>query len=202
MAQASPVSPLQLVAAALYLAAWPGALLLLGGDPRWIEAWIFAAWFFTFFAVVIAYLYVRDPALLAERHRPAGSGGQSVWDRVWVSATLVAFIGWIAVIPLDARRFHWLPFHSLALELVGGALLAVSSFLVFRAFPAGKDALTAEAIALVGDRLLALFGHVDGEKPRQVVRRIVAAWRHIMVESGCTGPRSATLSARRTPSAS
>ena len=50
----------------------------------------------------------------------------------------------------------------------------------------GKDGLTAEAIALVGDQVLALFGHRDGERPRQVVRRIVATWRHIMVESGCT----------------
>jgi AcrR family transcriptional regulator len=57
---------------------------------------------------------------------------------------------------------------------------------IYHHFPAGKDALTAEAITLVGDQVLALFGHLDGERPRQVVRRIVAAWRHIMVESGCT----------------
>jgi AcrR family transcriptional regulator len=57
---------------------------------------------------------------------------------------------------------------------------------IYHHFPAGKDALTAEAITLVGGQVLALFGHVDGEKPKQVVRRIVAAWRHTMVESGCT----------------
>jgi protein-S-isoprenylcysteine O-methyltransferase Ste14 len=49
-----------------------------------------------------------------------------------VSATLVAFIGWIALMPLDARRFHWLPLQSPTLEVLGGALLPVSSFLVFR----------------------------------------------------------------------
>jgi AcrR family transcriptional regulator len=56
---------------------------------------------------------------------------------------------------------------------------------IYHHFPAGKEALTAEAIALVGGRVLALFGLVDGERPKQVVRRIVAAWRDLMVESGC-----------------
>jgi AcrR family transcriptional regulator len=56
---------------------------------------------------------------------------------------------------------------------------------IYHHFPSGKDGLTAEAIALVGDRVLALFGHVDGERPRHVVRRIVAAWRDVMLESGC-----------------
>jgi len=56
---------------------------------------------------------------------------------------------------------------------------------IYHHFPAGKDGLTAEAITLVGDRVLALFRHVDGERPRQVVGRIVAAWRDVMVESGC-----------------
>jgi TetR/AcrR family transcriptional repressor of lmrAB and yxaGH operons len=57
---------------------------------------------------------------------------------------------------------------------------------IYHHFPEGKDALAAEAVALVGDRVLALFGHRDGETPAQVVRRIVAAWRHVLMESRCT----------------
>jgi TetR/AcrR family transcriptional repressor of lmrAB and yxaGH operons len=69
---------------------------------------------------------------------------------------------------------------------------------IYHHFPDGKDGLTAEAIALVRDRVLALFHHRDGETPTQMVRRIVAAWRHILVESGCkSGCPIAAVSSER-----
>ena len=69
---------------------------------------------------------------------------------------------------------------------------------IYHHFPDGKDGLTAEAIALVRDRVLALFRHRDGEAPTQVVRRIVAAWRGILVESGCkSGCPIAAVSSER-----
>jgi protein-S-isoprenylcysteine O-methyltransferase Ste14 len=127
------VSPGKLVATALMLLAWPGLLLVLGGDARWVEAWLFAAWFVALFSTVIGWLYRKDPALLAERYRKSG-GGQRGWDRVAVPALFLGFIAWLVAMPLDVRRFHWTHGWPVAAEAAGGALLVPSFFLFFRSF--------------------------------------------------------------------
>jgi protein-S-isoprenylcysteine O-methyltransferase Ste14 len=129
----NPVSLGRLAGTALMLLVWPGALLALGGDARWAEGWLFAAWFVTLFSTVIGWLYRHDPALLAERYRHTG-GGQHGWDRVVVPALFLGFIAWLVAMPLDARRFHWTHAWPVAVQLAGGALLAPSFLLFFRSF--------------------------------------------------------------------
>jgi protein-S-isoprenylcysteine O-methyltransferase Ste14 len=125
---------LWLVGSALYIAALPALMLLLAGDVRWFEGWLFAAWFIVLCAIVITWLSLKDPALLAERFRRPGSGGQEHWDRAWVYFMQLSFIAWIVIMPLDARRFGWTPPFAPWVKAVGGALLLASSFLLFRAF--------------------------------------------------------------------
>ncbi|HEX8952512.1 MAG TPA: methyltransferase [Polyangia bacterium] len=133
MTSASPVSPLKLLATALYLATFPVALLLLGGDWRWREGWIFGGWFLGLCISTIAWLYRNDPALLAERYRRPGSGGQSWSDQAIVYLLAIGFIAWIALMPLDAHRWRWTPRMPLAVELAGGALLVAAWLFLFRA---------------------------------------------------------------------
>ena len=134
MTPPDPVPALKLAGSALYIAALPALMLLLAGDARWVEGWLFAVWFIGLYATVITWLYLKDPALLAERFRRPGSGGQSHWDRIWVYLMQLGFIAWIVIMPLDARRFGWTPPLPLWVKAVGGALLLASSFLLFRAF--------------------------------------------------------------------
>jgi protein-S-isoprenylcysteine O-methyltransferase Ste14 len=134
MEAAKPVSPLRLAGAALYIAAWPAMMFVLAGDGRWLEGWLFAGWFIALCATVIVWLYIKDPALLAERFRRPGSGGQQGRDRAVVYAIVVGFAAWIMLMPLDARRFGWTPPLPLGLKVAGGALLLASAFLLFRAF--------------------------------------------------------------------
>ncbi|MDC0711826.1 TetR/AcrR family transcriptional regulator [Stigmatella sp. ncwal1] len=54
---------------------------------------------------------------------------------------------------------------------------------IYHHFPEGKDALTEEAITLVGDRVLTLLRHREGETPGHVVHRFVEAWRTVLVKS-------------------
>jgi len=129
----SPVSMAKLVATAFMLLAWPGLLLVLGGDARWFEGWIFAAWFVALFSTVIGWLYRNDPALLAERYRKSG-GGQRGWDRAVVPALFLGFMTWLVAMPLDARRFRWTHEWPVALQVVGGALLVPSFLLFLRSF--------------------------------------------------------------------
>lgn len=134
MTPPNAVPALRLAGSALYIAALPALMLLLAGDARWIEGWLFAVWFIGLCATVIAWLYVKDPALLAERFRRPGSGGQSHWDRTWVHLMQFGFITWIVIMPLDARRFDWTPSFPWWVKAAGAALLLASSFLLFRAF--------------------------------------------------------------------
>jgi protein-S-isoprenylcysteine O-methyltransferase Ste14 len=131
---AGSVAPLKLAGAALYIAAWPALLFLLAGDGRWLEGWLFAGWFVGLCATVIVWLYRKDPGLLAERFRRPGTGGELGWDRAIVIALALGFAAWIAIMPLDARRFGWSRPSPLPVKIVGGAFLLVSSFLFFRSF--------------------------------------------------------------------
>jgi protein-S-isoprenylcysteine O-methyltransferase Ste14 len=128
------VSPARRLFSAVYLLFWPALMLLLAGDWSWPEAWIFGGWFVAVGASTIVWLSRRDPALLAERYRMPGTGGQSRRDLVVIYLVTVGFVAWIVLMPLDARRFHWTPRLPLAVELVGDLLLALSWLLLFRSF--------------------------------------------------------------------
>ena len=102
---AETVSIPKLLGTAVYLLAWPTLLFVLAGDWRWVEGWIFSAWFVALCTICIVWLYRKDPALLAERYRRPGSGGQKGWDRFVVYAIVLGFVSWIVVMPLDVKRF-------------------------------------------------------------------------------------------------
>ena len=121
-----PLSPARLLFMVGYVALWPVLVLALAGDWRWVAGWIFDLWFVSVCATTITWLFRKDPALLAERFRRPGTGGQRRGDAVIVYLLVVGFMIWIAVMPLDARRFHWLPALTFPASLAGGALLVVS----------------------------------------------------------------------------
>jgi protein-S-isoprenylcysteine O-methyltransferase Ste14 len=128
------VAPLKLVGTAVYLLVWPALILWLAGDWLWFEGWLFGAWFVGLCATCIFWLYRKDPALLAERYRMPGSGGQKGWDRFVVYGIVIGFVAWIAIMPLDAKRFGWTPTVPAWLRACGGAMLVGSSFFLFRSF--------------------------------------------------------------------
>lgn len=125
---------LRLVGTALYLAPFPTLLLLVGGDWRWPAGLLFSAWLLALCTSAIAWLYRKDPALLAERYRKPGTGGQSRRDQVIVYLLFAGFVAWIVLMPLDGRRYHWTPPLPLAVPIAGGALLAGAAFFILRAF--------------------------------------------------------------------
>ncbi len=131
---AHPVSPLKLFATGLYLLIWPVLIIFLSGDFHWLEGWLFSTWLVALCTTVIAWLYRHDPALLAERYRAPGSGGQKSWDQLVVALLLIGFISWIVLMPLDARRFGWTRPFPVAVKILGGALLGAAAFLLLRAF--------------------------------------------------------------------
>jgi protein-S-isoprenylcysteine O-methyltransferase Ste14 len=120
---------LLVAAAVIYL----GLLLGLSGDWRWVEGWIFGVWFVSFAAAVLFWLHFRDPALLVERFRMPGTGGESRADVALFIALKACWLAFFIVPPLDVR-FGWTPRLPLWCELCGGILLLAGSFPFFRAF--------------------------------------------------------------------
>ena len=127
----SPVAfAVNLVMSALF---FPALTLLLAGNWRWMEGWLFALWFVAMLEFNIIYLYRKDPALLAERTKAPGSGNQKLWDKYLMSAILAIALLWLIVLPLDAERFHWSPTFPLWLKIVGGVALIPAWYLIERA---------------------------------------------------------------------
>jgi protein-S-isoprenylcysteine O-methyltransferase Ste14 len=117
-----------------FAVSYPALLLFLSGDWGWPEGWIFSVWFTVLCSTIFIYLYRRDPALLAERYKRFGAANQRGWDLYLFPALLVAFIAWVVVMPLDAKRYGWSGQLPLLLKVLGGLALPVSSFFMFRSF--------------------------------------------------------------------
>lgn len=110
-----------------------GLLLWLSGNWRWVEGWIFGLWFVFFASAVLLWLRSRDPALLTERFRLPGTGGESHIDVAIVIVMKLCWLAFFIVPPLDVR-FAWTPRLPLWCEVCGGILLLAGSFPFFRAF--------------------------------------------------------------------
>ena len=105
------------------------ALFLPAGTVFWPAGWAFLALFFGFVVALSLWLLQFDPALLAERMTGIGHRGQKGWDKVFLAITAFAFFVWLALIALDAVRFHW---SRMPPWLQGfGAFLLLCSFYLF-----------------------------------------------------------------------
>lgn len=128
------LTPARLALTAIYILIFPALILILSGDWRWVEGWIFDIWYIALCATAIIYLYLKDPALLAERYRQPGTANEKGWDRYVVYGLALGFVLWIVIMPLDAKRYGWSPGFPVWLKIIGGILLILSSFLFFRSY--------------------------------------------------------------------
>src|SRR5579884_3812859 len=109
------------------LAVWLLSFLVLflpAGRLTWLEGWIFFIVFFGFVLFLSGWLLLRDVSLLAER-LTIFKTRQPSWDRVWLGAFYLLSLVWLALMPLDAERWHWsqLPIF---LQVLGFLLLLCS----------------------------------------------------------------------------
>jgi protein-S-isoprenylcysteine O-methyltransferase Ste14 len=104
------------------------AALLFGGAGTWDwpSGWAFLALFAVLTLAVSLWLARADPDLLAERMRPPIQHGQKPWDRVFIAVLGVAYLAWLVLMGLDARRMAWS--HTPVAVQVAGAILIVASF--------------------------------------------------------------------------
>ena len=103
------------------------------GTLAWPAGWAFLAFIFGSGLAIMLDLARRDPALLEERMKPLVQEGQPRWDRILLSAFFAGWIGWLALMGVDAVRFGWSAM-PLWLQWVGGAGVALSMWILHRIF--------------------------------------------------------------------
>ena len=112
---------------------FPAVILFLSGDWLWLEGWIFSLWFDAMVLSNAIYLYLKDPALLAERSKAPGSDNQKQWDKYLLIVIYFIAIVWFIVMPLDAKRFGWSPVFPVWLKVLGGVALLPALYLIYQA---------------------------------------------------------------------
>jgi protein-S-isoprenylcysteine O-methyltransferase Ste14 len=123
----------KLIGAFFYLLFFPAILLFFGGDWRWTEGWVYSILFYVMCSANLLYLHFKDPALLKERFGSPVQKEQKPWDKVVLLVFFLEFLVWFAIMPLDARRYHWSPVFPLWLRIAGALSLILAMALVFEA---------------------------------------------------------------------
>jgi protein-S-isoprenylcysteine O-methyltransferase Ste14 len=117
----------------LWLMAMGAVLFLAAGDWRWPQGWVLLGEL-TVLAFAVSFWLLRyDPALLESRLSSPMQRDQKAWDRIFMVAACVAFIGWMVLIGLDARRFRWSHVPSWG-QALGAVLIVLCMALVWQTF--------------------------------------------------------------------
>ena len=116
-------------------AAFTLALFLPAGTMAWPTGWLFLTFSFVFSVLQKVWFIRHDPQLLAERMTGPWRPDRKGYDKIFVPIFLASLMAWLAVIALDAVRFHWSNV-PVWLQVIGSVLLVTSYYglhLTFRA---------------------------------------------------------------------
>ena len=119
----------------IWLAVMAGLLFVPAGTIWWPQAWVFLVELAVSGLLISGWLYVHDPALLAQRMASPVQREQPAWDRIFMICVLLFFCAWLAVMGLDAVRFRASHVPVWA-QVAGAGSILVSHYvfwLVFRA---------------------------------------------------------------------
>jgi protein-S-isoprenylcysteine O-methyltransferase Ste14 len=104
---------------------WPA------GTLDWLAGWSFFVVFTAACVLLMRWLYVHNPSLLAERMRVGKN--QKGWDKIFIALIYVLFTAWWVSMPLDAVRYQW-SHMPLALRVLGVPLTLLSFYGLFATF--------------------------------------------------------------------
>ncbi len=110
-----------------------GVLFASAGTLDWPGAWIYLG---LSVAITVAgglWLLRRDPGLLEERLGSLLQRDQKGWDKVFMMVMLALWVGWLVLMGLNAKRFHWshVPF---SFQMLGLALLLLATYVIWLTF--------------------------------------------------------------------
>ncbi|MEC4746896.1 hypothetical protein [Methylomicrobium sp. Wu6] len=107
------------VRSVVWLAIMGYLLFLPANNWQWIQAWAFLAIFAVGSIAFSAWLWRRDPDLLATRLGPLMQHGQPLWDRIFLLTFVFIWCGWLVLMALDAEAWYTSNMPPL-LNVIGG----------------------------------------------------------------------------------
>jgi hypothetical protein len=117
-----------------------GAILFgAAGTLNWPAAWTYLGLAATMSFGLGFGLLRHDPGLLKERLGSPFQRDQKGWDKALMIVLLAAWIAWLAVMGLDAGRYHW-SHVPLFLRGAGLALIGLGSYVVWLTLKANSYA--------------------------------------------------------------
>ena len=124
-----------IIKTAIWLAVSAALLFVPAGTLAWPQAWIYLIEIAVTGALITGWLYVHDPALLAQRMASPVQREQAAWDRIFMICAMLFFCAWLVIMGLDAVRFHTshVPVWAQAVGAVGILVSQYVFWLVFRA---------------------------------------------------------------------
>jgi protein-S-isoprenylcysteine O-methyltransferase Ste14 len=125
----------EVVQTTLWLIVMGVILFTSAGDWYWPQAWTFLAETGVSGFALGSWLARHDPALLKSRTSSPFHRDQGLWDRLFMIGAGAAFVGWLVLACMDARRFRWssLPIWAQGLGAVLVAVCMILTWQVFRA---------------------------------------------------------------------
>ena len=140
----------QLVLRIIGLAVALGVALFGGaGSLAWPSGWAFLALFLAFVVALSLWLLRANVGLLEERMTGIGRADQKQWDKLLMGLAALAFFAWLALMGLDAVRFHWSEVPR-GLRGLGAALLVGAMVLFFLTFR--ENAFLSPAVRVQSER--------------------------------------------------
>jgi protein-S-isoprenylcysteine O-methyltransferase Ste14 len=109
------------------------ALFIPAGTLDWPGGWIFVGEFVVVSGVITAWLARHDPGLLKERMGGAYQKGQTFADKLFITAMIQVWFGWLILMALDAKRWHTSTMPN-ALVAFGAVLIPLGFYIVWLTF--------------------------------------------------------------------
>jgi|SRR5580658_9407715 protein-S-isoprenylcysteine O-methyltransferase Ste14 len=121
------------ITSVVWFCAMGAALFVPAGTLAWRGGWIFMGEMVLASIASVAWLAKYDPGLLKERLGAPIQKGQTSWDKVLSLALVVFWYGWMVLMALDVKRWHF----SAAPDWVtytGAVLIPLGFLAVLRTF--------------------------------------------------------------------
>ena len=110
-----------------------GLMFGLGGDWGWLPGWRFLILFMGMVIMVMIPI-MKDKKMLEERMKMPFDNEQKPIDKFLVGLVVIFYMGWLIIIPLDAKRFAWSPEFPTYLTTLGAALFLLASVMMYHVF--------------------------------------------------------------------
>lgn len=124
--------------------------ILIGGNLKWVQGWIFVLFMLVQIMFSMFYLSRKTPDLFKERLSNFSKENQKKWDKFLLTFYIFSITLWLFIMPLDSQRFHFTKPFGIYINLLGFAFMLTSLVLVLLSLV--QNPFASHAVRIQGDR--------------------------------------------------